>query len=83
MGPRPERPEFMEMLSLPFYALRHVVKPGITGWAQVNYKYGASKDDALEKLKYDIFYLKNLSFILDLQIVLKTINVVLFREGSR
>lgn len=83
VGPRPERPEFMEMLTLPFYALRHVVKPGITGWAQVNYKYGASKEDALEKLKYDIFYLKNLSFILDLQIILKTINVVLFREGAR
>lgn len=83
VGPRPERPELMEGLTLPFYALRHVVKPGITGWAQVNYRYGASKEDALEKLKYDIFYLKNLSFILDLQIILKTINVVLFREGSR
>jgi len=83
VGPRPERPELMELLTLPFYALRHVVKPGITGWAQVNYRYGASKEDALEKLKYDIFYLKNLSFILDLQIILKTINVVLFREGAR
>ncbi|MFA5275585.1 MAG: sugar transferase [Candidatus Omnitrophota bacterium] len=83
IGPRPERPEIIEGLILPFYALRHVVKPGITGWAQVNYRYGASREDSLEKLKYDIYYLKNLSFILDLQIILKTINVVFFREGAR
>jgi len=85
IGPRPERPEFVTELQkdIPFYALRHAVKPGITGWAQVNYRYGASKEDAAEKLQYDLFYLKNLSFFLDLQVMLKTLRVILFAEGSR
>jgi lipopolysaccharide/colanic/teichoic acid biosynthesis glycosyltransferase len=85
VGPRPERPEFIEELNrvIPFYFIRHVVKPGITGWAQVNFKYGASKEDALEKLQYDLYYVKNLSFFLDARIILKTIRVVLFGTGAR
>ncbi len=85
VGPRPERPEFVENFEkkIPYYALRHIVKPGLTGWAQVNYRYGASEEDALEKLQYDMYYLKNLSLLLDIQTALKTINVVLFRELGR
>lgn len=85
IGPRPERPEFVESLSkeIPYYFLRQSVKPGITGWAQINYRYGASKEDALEKLQYDLFYIKNLSFILDLIILFATIRVVLFGKGAR
>jgi sugar transferase (PEP-CTERM system associated) len=85
IGPRPERPEFVGRLreEIPFYDLRHSVKPGITGWAQVNYRYGASMEDALEKLQYDLFYVKNLTAILDIQILLKTIRVVLFSSGAR
>lgn len=85
IGPRPERPEFVLELNkdIPFYTLRHAVKPGITGWGQVSYRYGASKEDAIKKLQYDLFYLKNLSFLLDLQILLKTIRVILFLEGGR
>ncbi len=85
IGPRPERPEFVEMLDrkIPYYALRHSVKPGITGWAQVNYPYGASERDALEKLQYDLYYIKNLSAFLDFHILLKTIRVVLFQRGAR
>ncbi len=79
IGPRPERPEFVEQLEkeIPFYQMRHLIKPGLTGWAQVNYKYGNTTKDALEKLQYDLFYLKNRSLILDLKIILKTINVAL------
>ena len=85
IGPRPERPEFVAQLSeeIPFYSLRHTVKPGITGWAQVNYKYGASKSDAVEKLRYELFYIKNLSPLLDMHILLKTVRVVLFGLGAR
>jgi len=85
VGPRPERPEFVQGFKeqIPYYSLRHIVKPGITGWAQVKWRYGASEEDALEKLKYDMFYLKNISFVLDMKIILKTINVVLFRKLSR
>lgn len=85
IGPRPERPEFMKELNslIPYYALRHTVKPGITGWAQINYPYGASVEDTLEKLKYDLFYIKNLSFFLDCLILLKTIRIVLFGRGAR
>ncbi|MFZ2196932.1 MAG: exopolysaccharide biosynthesis polyprenyl glycosylphosphotransferase, partial [Thermodesulfovibrionales bacterium] len=85
VGPRPERPEFVDQLQIeiPFYSLRNSVKPGISGWAQVLYPYGASKKDALEKLQYDLYYIKNLSFFLDLHIVLKTIRVVLFGRGAR
>ncbi len=85
VGPRPERPEFVEELqkTIPFYFIRHVIKPGLTGWAQVNYKYGASKEDALEKLQYDLFYIKNMGFMLDIRVILKTIRVVLFGLGAR
>lgn len=85
VGPRPERPYFVEQLKkeIPFYYHRHAVKPGITGWAQLYYPYGASKEDALEKLKYDLYYIKNMSPFLDLMIILETIKVVLFGRGSR
>lgn len=81
VGPRPERPEFVEQLKkeIPYYELRHLVRPGITGWAQINYRYGASIEDAVEKLQYDIYYLKNRSLILDLLIILKTIRLF-FKE---
>jgi len=84
VGPRPERPEFVGELTraIPFYGQRHVVKPGVTGWAQVRYSYGSSVDDAMEKLQYDLFYIKNLSIPLDLFIVFSTIKTVLFRRGS-
>jgi sugar transferase (PEP-CTERM system associated) len=85
VGPRPERPEFVSDLrnSIPYYDLRHHVKPGITGWAQVRYPYGASIKDAREKLQYDLYYLKNYSVFLDIAIVLQTIEVILWRKGSR
>jgi sugar transferase (PEP-CTERM system associated) len=85
VGPRPERPEFVEQLKkqLPYYGERHTVAPGITGWAQVNYGYGASEEDALRKLEYDLFYIKNLSLIFDLYIVLKTVKAVLIGGGAR
>jgi sugar transferase (PEP-CTERM system associated) len=83
IGPRPERPEFVYDLQkqIPFYMERLSVKPGITGWAQVKYRYGASVEDALEKLQYDLYYIKNLSLFLDLLILLNTIQVVLFARG--
>ncbi len=85
VGPRPERPEFVEQLKkrLPYYGERHTVKPGITGWAQINYPYGASEEDALRKLEYDLFYIKNMSLVLDLYIVLKTVKTVLAGSGAR
>jgi sugar transferase (PEP-CTERM system associated) len=85
VGPRPERPEFVEQLKevIPFYSKRHFVKPGITGWAQVSFPYGSSMDDALEKLRYDLYYIKNMSPILDTIIVLQTFKVVLFGRGGR
>ncbi len=85
IGPRPERPEFVERLKeiIPYYSERHFVKPGITGWAQVKYRYGASVEDAVEKLRYDLYYIKNLSMFLDMLIVLETVKVVLFGKGSR
>lgn len=85
IGPRPERPHFVEELSLaiPFYDERAYVKPGITGWAQVNYPYGASVEDAREKLAYDLYYVKNRSILLDILIFCSTVRVVLFREGAR
>ena len=84
VGPRPERPEFVKNLTvqIPFYGQRHVVKPGVTGWAQVRYSYGASVEDAMEKLQYDLFYIKNLSMALDMYIVLETVKTVLVRRGS-
>ncbi|MEM4523223.1 MAG: exopolysaccharide biosynthesis polyprenyl glycosylphosphotransferase [Nitrososphaeria archaeon] len=85
IGPRPEMVELARIYEqhIPFYNLRHLVKPGITGWAQVNYKYGDSVEDAKKKLEYDLFYIKNLSPLLDLHILLRTIRVVLFAIGSR
>jgi sugar transferase (PEP-CTERM system associated) len=84
VGPRPERPEFVQELTrrIPFYGQRHVVKPGVTGWAQVKYSYGASVEDAMEKLQYDLFYIKNMSLALDVYVVLETIKTVLMRRGS-
>lgn len=83
IGPRPERPEFDRELSkeIPYYMLRYLIKPGLTGWAQVNYGYGASVEDSKMKLKYDLYYIKNYSFFLDLRIIFKTILIVLFRKG--
>ena len=85
VGPRPERPHFVEQLAriIPLYAERSYVKPGLTGWAQVNYPYGASVEDARQKLSYDLYYVKNRSLMLDVLTLLATIRVVLFREGAR
>lgn len=85
VGPRPERPEFVEKLKelIPYYSKRHFVKPGLTGWAQVCYPYGSTVEDAVEKLRYDLYYTKNLSPFLDLLIVLETIKVVIFGRGGR
>jgi sugar transferase (PEP-CTERM system associated) len=85
VGPRPERPEFVRALaeSIPYYAERHSVKPGITGWAQVRYSYGASEKDAQEKLEYDLYYVKHHSLAFDLMVLLQTVEIVLFRIGSR
>jgi lipopolysaccharide/colanic/teichoic acid biosynthesis glycosyltransferase len=77
VGPRPERPEFVEQLKkeVPFYDLRHLVRTGITGWAQINYRYGASVDDTYEKVQYDLYYLKNRSLVLDIIILIKTLRL--------
>ena len=85
VGPRPERPEFVEWLSkeIPYYGVRHVVRPGITGWAQVQYKYGNTAEDAREKLQYDLFYIKNASIGLDLLILFQTIKIVLLGRGAK
>lgn len=85
IGPRPERPEFVETLKkeIPYYNLRHVVKPGLTGWAQICYRYGASVEDALKKLQYDLYYIRHLSFQLDLNILFKTLRIVLLGIGAR
>ena len=85
VGPRPERPEFVCGLEadLPFYAERHMVKPGITGWAQINYPYGASIEDSRHKLEFDLYYVKNYTPFLDLLILLQTLRVVLWHEGAR
>ncbi len=85
VGPRPERPQFVSDLEarLPYYAERHMVKPGITGWAQINYPYGASIDDARQKLEYDLYYAKNYTPFLDLLILLTTMRVILWPEGAR
>ena len=83
IGPRPERPEFVQELSrsIPHYHLRHLVKPGLTGWAQVKYRYGSSEEDAATKLMYDLYYVKNVSFVLDFKIALKTILIILSKGG--
>lgn len=83
IGPRPERPEFIKDLEkqLPFYQMRHLVRPGLTGWAQILYPYGASIEDAKEKLQFELFYIKNYSLLMDFSILLRTVRVVLFRQG--
>jgi sugar transferase (PEP-CTERM system associated) len=85
VGPRPERPVFVEQLAqeIPFYEQRHLVAPGLTGWAQVRYPYGASVEDARQKLQYDLYYIKNQSLLLDLLIVLETFKTILFGRGAR
>jgi sugar transferase (PEP-CTERM system associated) len=85
VGPRPERPHFVAQLQekIPYYNQRHTVKPGITGWAQVRYRYGATVEDAEEKLQFDLYYIKNLSFFLDMLILLASVKVVLFGKGAR
>jgi sugar transferase (PEP-CTERM system associated) len=85
VGPRPERPFFVEKLrkEIPFYDQRLFVRPGVTGWAQIKYPYGATNKDALEKLKYDLYYIKNLSLLYDLIIIFETIKVVVFGKGAR
>lgn len=84
VGPRPERPFFVDQLAreIPFYAVRHSVKPGITGWAQVRFQYGASVDDAIQKLQYDLYYVKNHSLVLDTLVLVETVRVVLTGEGA-
>jgi sugar transferase (PEP-CTERM system associated) len=85
VGPRPERPEFVDMLAkeIPFYAVRNAVRPGITGWAQVRYKYGNTVADAKEKLQYDLYYIKNMSLGLDLLIIFQTVKIVLLGRGAQ
>lgn len=85
VGPRPERPEFVESLTqkVPYYGERHAVKPGLTGWAQMSYSYGSSEQDAIEKLAYDLYYVKHRSFIFDLVVLLQTAEVVLWQKGAR
>ena len=85
IGPRPERPEFVAELAekIPYYVQRHYVKPGITGWAQLCYPYGSSEQDALEKLQYDLYYIKNNTLLFDLAILVQTAEVVLLGKGAR
>jgi len=85
VGPRPERPFFVASLKekIPYYQLRFSVKPGITGWAQISYRYGSTHEDAVEKLQYDLYYIKNVSPAFDLQILFETIKVVLLSRGAR
>ena len=84
IGPRPERPIFVDEIAkvMPFFETRHVIKPGLTGWAQVNYSYGQSIEDSLVKLQYDLYYIKHRSIFLDLNIVFRTLSTVLFYRGQ-
>jgi lipopolysaccharide/colanic/teichoic acid biosynthesis glycosyltransferase len=84
IGPRPERPVFVKEIAriMPFYETRHIIKPGLTGWAQINYRYGVNLEDSLIKLQYDLYYIKHRSFYLDLNIAFKTISTVLFYRGQ-
>ncbi len=84
VGPRPEQPQFVRMLEeqIPYYAQRHTVRPGITGWAQIKYKYGASLEDAKIKLEYELFYIKHMSPLFDLLIIVRTVQVVLWGLGA-
>ena len=85
VGPRPERPEFVEWLTkeIPYYPVRHVVRPGVTGWAQIRYKYGNTVEDAKEKLQYDLFYIKNISLGLDLLIMFQTVKTIILARGAQ
>lgn len=84
IGPRPERSVFVEQIAenIPLYKTRHVIKPGLTGWAQVNYPYGVNLEDSLMKLRYDLYYIKHRSLFLDINIVVKTLSTVLFFRGQ-
>lgn len=84
IGPRPERPEFVEVLSkeIPFFPYRHLVKPGLTGWAQVSYRYGNTVEDSLQKLQYDLYWIRNRSLLLDLKIIAKSFKVVATGFGA-
>ena len=84
IGPRPERPVFVDKIaaSIPMYQTRHVIKPGLTGWAQVNYSYGKNLEDSLMKLRYDLYYIKHRSLFLDINITVKTFSTVLFFRGQ-
>jgi exopolysaccharide biosynthesis polyprenyl glycosylphosphotransferase len=85
VGPRPERPHFVKQLAeeIPFYEQRHLIPPGLTGWAQIKYPYGASIEDARQKLQYDLYYIKNQSLILDAMILFETVKTILFGRGGR
>ena len=85
VGPRPERPEFVSQLTekIPFYGQRHVLKPGLTGWAQVRYTYGASVEDSMEKLQYDLFYIKHMTIAFDIFVLFSTIKTVILRRGAQ
>ena len=85
VGPRPERPYFVEKLAekFPYYRERHVVKPGLTGWAQIMFPYASSEEEAHEKLEYEFFYIKNASVLFDLAIIFQTVKTVLFGRGAR
>ena len=85
VGPRPERPEFVSLLAkeLPYYNLRHMIRPGLTGWAQVRYGYGATIEQSRHKLEFDLYYLKHMSFGLDLMIIFETVKTILRRRGGQ
>ena len=85
VGPRPERPEFVQWLAekIPYYNLRHIIRPGLTGWAQVRYQYGATLEETKQKLEYDLYYIKHMSLGLDMLILLETVKTVLFRRGAQ
>ena len=85
VGPRPEQPEFVDQFNkeIPFYTYRHKLRPGITGWAQINFKYTSNTDDTRQKLEYDLFYIKNRTTLLDLQIILKTAETMLGMRGAK
>jgi exopolysaccharide biosynthesis polyprenyl glycosylphosphotransferase len=85
VGPRPERPYFVQQLRsvIPFYEERHSVKPGVTGWAQIRYRYGSTVEDAVEKLRYDLYYIKHMSILFDMTIVIDTVKVILIGRGAQ
>jgi len=85
VGPRPERPEFVQWLvkEIPYYNIRQMIRPGITGWAQVRYRYGASLEETRRKLEYDLYYIKHISFGLDLLILFETVKTIVLRRGAQ